>query len=122
MSLILAHPEVARVSCADCQAWAYNDDWTRTKRLGRDVPRPPGSPTPCGTCPKIPASAPERTPEHAIELTTQNWQAYRHYLECRAVGQFPDDPIVRRTARVVRGVYDEIDRSNVERILSRLNG
>jgi hypothetical protein len=30
--------------------------------------------------------------------------AYLHYLECKAVGQFPDDPIVRRTARICAAI------------------
>lgn len=67
-------------------------------------------PTPCQECPKIPVGAPQKTREHAIELSDKNYQAWQHYLECRAVGKFPDDPIVRRNARVLRDVYDEYEK------------
>jgi hypothetical protein len=29
-----------------------------------------------------------------------------HYQECRAVGQFPDDAIVRRNAAIIRAATD----------------
>jgi len=33
-------------------------------------------------------------------------QCYRHYRECKAVGSFPDDPVVRRNAAAIRDVEE----------------
>jgi hypothetical protein len=35
-------------------------------------------------------------------LSGRNLRAYVHYRECRAVGRFPDDAIVRKNARLIR--------------------
>ena len=43
-------------------------------------------------------------------MTERYFLALRHYLECRAVGVFPDDPIVRRNAVIFRRIYDETER------------
>lgn len=90
-------------SCADCARWLYKDDGAVLTR-GRErvpVPRPPGTPTPCHECPKVPADAPARTREHAVEPSEGSWRVWRHYRECKAVAwQVPEaaDPIVRRHA------------------------
>lgn len=61
---------------------------------------------PCYSCPKIPEHGDGARPGLAVELTDRNWEAYSHYLECKAVGSFPDDPIVRRNAAIIRSVED----------------
>ncbi len=104
----MTDPEWGR-SCSDCVKWVFDDGGKVSMRAGLPVLRPKGSPTPCQKCPKIPASVPEKIRENAIELSDKNAQAWQHYLECRAVGAFPDDPIVRRNARILRDVYDERD-------------
>ena len=73
--------------------------------LGRDGEpdeRFDACPPPCRTergCPK-------GTPENPKTLWTATETCYEHYLECRAVGEFPDDSIVRRNARVIRELED----------------
>ncbi len=67
-----------------------------------------GQKTPCIWCPKIPAGDPH-SPSSAIELTEENFLAYLHYQECKAVGEFPSDPIVRRNAALIRRVEDLAD-------------
>jgi len=81
LRLQLFHPEVAAVSCEECKAWIYTSDWKRAKRGGKDVPRAPGLPTPCGSCPK-------KSPENAkrIELTTRNLALVRRWKQVRATG------------------------------------
>lgn len=37
-------------------------------------------------------------------------EAYQHYQSCKSVGIFPDDPIVRRTATIVRALEDMAER------------
>lgn len=92
------------------------------KRLGR---RPARSKTPCRYCPKIPDGKDPR-PENAVEVSEKNLAAYGHYLECKAVGAFPPDPIVRRNAAVIRGVEEAVGRVRDARmqlsVLTRLQG
>lgn len=68
-----------------------------------------GGKPPCRSCPKVPKDAP-KVPESAVELSVRNLRAVSHYWECRAVNSFPDDPIVRRNAAIIRRVEDEYDR------------
>ena len=120
MRVLLLHPEWSR-SCADCAKWLYDESGTVTKRAGLPVVRPPNVPTPCTSCAKIPhGENPVR--ENAIELTERNAAAYRHYLECRAVGEWPDDPIVRRTARICRSIHDEFDKVPLYRLIAAVMG
>lgn len=118
--LQLRHPLFAALSCGDCKKWLYDDDGRPTMRNNYPLPsvpmaRPEGKPTPCYKCPKFggDVSPSERTPENGATrtLSEKNSQVVRHYLECRAVGQFPDDPLVRRHAMLLRSVEDaEADR------------
>ena len=112
-----------------CEKWLYESDGAVTKR--RDgkggwvpIPRPkragglPGK-TPCETCPKIPRDS-IKDRHHAIEMTAESRQVLEHYLRCRAVGKFPDDPLVMRDAAVIRSVFDACerdDRARFERLL-----
>lgn len=130
MRLVLLHPEVATRSCADCVKYVYDDRpegfGKRVARRGLPVLRPKGAPTPCSWCPKQPADVPdwERTPGTAQDLSERNWQAYRHYLECKAVGHFPDDPIVRRNAMVIAAaekVEERIAQLNAAALSGRLS-
>jgi len=105
--LTILHPEVAHRDCQDCEAFVYDEKTgERMKSRGEPVRRPVGNLPPCRTrangCPK-------GTPEQSRALTDQNWQAYQHYSECRAVGQFPDDPIVRRNAAIIRQASDSAE-------------
>jgi hypothetical protein len=77
--LQLYHPAVAAVSCEHCKAWIYDKDWKRAQRGGRDAPRPPGTKTPCGICPK-------KSPEHAklLKLTRRNELLVRRYRQVQA--------------------------------------
>lgn len=49
-------------------------------------------------------------PENAVELSEANKLAVLHWRECKAVGEFPDDELVRRHAAVIQSVYDEFHR------------
>jgi hypothetical protein len=101
---------VASRSCGDCQTFLYMDSPERFApephtRGGKPMRRPAGSRTPCSYCPKQPGDVPDRkrSPETAVELTPRNWLAYRHYRECKAVGEFPADDLVRRDAAIIAG-------------------
>jgi hypothetical protein len=45
------------------------------------------------------------TPLDAIDPSESHRTAVYHYLECRAVNQFPDDGWVRRTAMILHPVF-----------------
>jgi hypothetical protein len=114
----MLHPVVAARSCDDCRKWLYADkpdDFARkpVERNGKVVARPPGTRLACSYCPKQPAAVPERErrPETAVELSEKNWLAWQFYRECRAVNQFPDDPIVRRCAGIIRTAEDAAERT-----------
>jgi hypothetical protein len=53
-------------------------------------------------------------------LNDINREAYRHYSECRATGSFPDDPIVRRNAALIRAQEDQAAQHDATRLLSQL--
>lgn len=106
--LLKRHPEVATRDCRLCQKWIFDEE-TGLRTLDRDgkpEPRFFACPPPCQTdrgCPK-------GTPEKSRSLNKRNEQCYQHYCECRAVGQFPDEPVVRRNAAIIREVEDRVDR------------
>lgn len=75
---------------------------------------------PCETCPKVPKTAPVKSPYAAEELDERGWAAYRHYRECKAVGQFPDDDVVRVVAGVISEAHREAERMDDERRFNRL--
>ncbi len=77
------------------------EEWP--KGSGQPMPRPKGTFPPCGYGP---TRCPKGSPTAGRELTPENQLAYLHYLECRAVGVFPDDPVVRRNAALIRSVED----------------
>ena len=108
--MALYHPEVP--SCRDCQKWMYDRDWRRIEKWRRTdeglkrlpIARSPGHPLPCGTCPK--SGPQDGRPHPEKELSWRNQRCFLHYLECKATGSFPDDPIVRRNAGLIRSVED----------------
>ena len=107
--LLLNWPQVASRDCRHCQQFAYDEatgqPCRNRAREGELVPRPAGNLPPCRIegvgCPK-------GTPDQQNSLNERNRQAYRHYLECRATGNFPDDPIVRRNAVLIRAEEDRV--------------
>jgi hypothetical protein len=72
------------------------DEQTGRRQTWRGEPyrRPAGTGPPCRLCPK-------QGPHKGVALTPANARAVEHYRECAATGQFPDDPIVRRTAAII---------------------
>jgi hypothetical protein len=88
-----------------CQKFVWNEETGRPvehpRGSGLFLARPPGNRPPCRMAG---VGCLKGTPEESRELTNANRAAWRHYRECRAVGQFPDDPIVRRNAAIIREV------------------
>ena len=68
---------------------------------------------PCARCPKIPLGV-RPHPGNAVEISDRNWKAFVHWQECKATGHWPNDPIVRRHARLIQGVVDSVKESRDE--------
>jgi hypothetical protein len=119
--LQLEAPALAARPCEVCERFMHDDDpkrgWASRPTRGRDgkpVPRVKGTVPPCYRCPKFdPDTPPERRNPRAgrkAELSERGRRVLAHYQECRAVGRFPDDPLVQYHAGLVRQVEDAHDR------------
>jgi hypothetical protein len=105
--LILFHRPVATRDCSDCLLHIYNEETGKREEFrGGPVKRIKASPPPCRTA----KGCAKGTPESPNTLSRKNLLAYEHYQECKAVGAFPDDAIVRRNARVIRELEDAAER------------
>lgn len=120
MELETFHPHVASRSCEACRKFKFNDEikegrWVFAKEptdfRGKPLPRYDGDNPPCEKdrdgCPKGHWSAP-------VEISLKNQLAWQHYRECKAVCQFPDDPIVRLHAGIIAEI--ESQKQRVEEI------
>ena len=95
--------KIARRNCDDCKAYFYNEETglpiisnvtgLKEKRSGVTM---------CQT----PEGCPKGTPENPKTLNNANGWAWRHYRDCAAVGQFPDDPIVKRNASIIKAAIE----------------
>lgn len=116
MILELYHPQVARRDCAHCQKFHYDEDTglpvkdERGGAIGDGTHLYRRGPTPCRTA----KGCPKGTPEDPATLNARNREAYRHYLECKAVGNFPGDSIVRRNAGIIRSIEESHRRLQAE--------
>lgn len=66
---------------------------------------------------------PKGTPDKQRTLNEANRTCFEHYKECKAVGQFPNDPVVRRNAAVIRDVeerYEQIRKTQQHNDLVQL--
>jgi hypothetical protein len=109
--LLLTAPTVASRNCEHCQMYVYDETTGRPyenpSRSGKLVVRPKGTHPPCRIAG---VGCPKGTPENPRALSRANRAAWRHYRECRATGHFPDDPLVRRNAAIIRDVEDAFER------------
>lgn len=94
------HPEVATRDCADCLRHVYDEaTGERVLHRGRPVPRPAGTDAPC----RLPhVGCPKGSPEDSRSLDPRDLRVWLFDLECRAVGRFPQDPLVARHAALIR--------------------
>ena len=103
VSLSILHPEIVSMDCGLCEKFRTDDNWNFTK--GRDGKRELRLVN-CGDDFKAPCRNPKKgcpkgTPDNPRTLSSDNELCYEHFKECRAVNQFPDDPIVRRNAAII---------------------
>lgn len=115
----MSSPQLALRSCEDCRAWLYDlqTGLPIIDRKGNKQPRK--TPTPCelSGCPKGHWRAP-------IELSEMNQRAFLHWQECDAIGSWPDDPVVRKNAAIIKHIVSraEADLRNAKLQLSILSG
>lgn len=99
MRLLIEYPAIAFRDCGHCQLYHYDEETGQPYegRDGQPARRHKGCPPPC----RNHIGCPKGTPENSKALSPKNQQAYEHYRECKAVGQFPDDATVRRNAAII---------------------
>lgn len=108
--VILAHrhPVFDQRKCSDCKKWWYDDETGNVKKKnGKLIKRPDWTVLLC----KTHDGCPRGTPEKQKGLTQKNRRAWKHYQECKAVGRFPDDPIVRRNAHIIERALKAVGKS-----------
>lgn len=109
--ILLLHPNVATRDCGHCAEWLYDEETGQVNERGGQPVKRGIALTPCRLrgigCAK-------GTPENPKTLSLKNRRTYQHYLECRATNHFPDDPIVRNHAVVIRMVEDSVARQHQE--------
>jgi len=100
--LLWARPEIAKLDCNECFKFLYDIETGKPEQWrGKPARRPRSVPPPCKKCPK-------QGPDKHATLTLANMECVQHYLECKAIGQFPDDPLVRRHAAILQMVEREV--------------
>ena len=121
--LQLLHPEVADRDCDHCLKYLYDEKTGEPiksrKKDGSLRKRDSSCPSPCRTS----VGCKKGTPENSRALNRTNREAWEHYQECRAVGAFPDDPVVRRNAALIREaeqIHERIRDENFRETLIRV--
>lgn len=105
--IAIAYPHLDRVSCADCKYWWFDINDGEFCKRGDVYLKRDGHP-PCDIGVKCPVG--HWTQEK--RLSEKNREAFRHYMLCRKAGVFPDDPIVRRNARIISEVIEKCQRKS----------
>ena len=109
--IILAakHPKIASRSCGDCIKYWYNEKTGQPTMEGPADNRRPMLRDGVPMC-RTQTGCPKGTPEQSKELSANNKWALRHHQQCKAVGQFPDDPIVRESAEIIERAMRSISK------------
>lgn len=84
-------------TCAQCQQFLFDPETGEFETDDLDGSRIPRFTEAVLAC-QTEEGCPNGTPDAPRSLSERNFMALRHYQQCRSVGSFPDDPIVRRNA------------------------
>ncbi len=88
-------------TCSLCQQFLFDPErgeFELDDETGERIPRFEEAILACQTH----EGCPNGTPDKPLSLSRKNRQAFKHYQECVAVSHFPDDPIVRQNAAIIR--------------------
>lgn len=107
--MLLELPKLARLDCRFCLEHEINEEtWEVEKddRTGEPLKRlgPQYAPCRMHAAGKRTKGCPKGTPEEPLTLSHQNEIAYQFHAECKATGEFPPDPLVRRRAVIIEDV------------------
>lgn len=96
--LVSRFPWFAKVSCDTCRKYWFNPlSGKFTAFVADGKPAEREGQVLCETHTKCPVGHYSKQKR----LTAKNRLAFQHYLECKATGSFPDDPIVSRNAEII---------------------
>jgi hypothetical protein len=96
--LFVKNPKLAKRSCDECRKYWYDENGERVTYNGKYIERVDESPVACDTTFGCLAGH----YLNQLRLTPVNKMAYLHFQDCQATGNFPDDPIVARNARIIK--------------------
>jgi hypothetical protein len=97
-------PEIAKIDCDDCFLHVYDLEKGKPELWRGQPAKRRGVPPPCKQkCPK-------RGPDEFSTLLPINEECVQHYMECTATGSFPDDPLVKRHAAILRNIEREVEK------------
>lgn len=113
--LYLTNPRLALRPCTLCKKLWYNEETGLPIIMGNDKPLKRYGPTLCET----PEGCLKGTPENQKSLNLANRWAWQHYRECEAIGQFPDDPLVRKNAKLILAVLRKVQKKHEAAALAR---
>lgn len=108
--MLILHPQMAHVDCGFCQEYLVNLETGQPEKqatgqpIRRNLQRNPPA------CRVRGQGCVKGTPEKPLTLSRKNLRAYRHYLRCRALGNWPDDSLVRRNAGIIMEAETEAER------------
>lgn len=100
------YPNTARLSCEDCQKWWVDPLSGEYVEVGKGRLERGTAPLLCNTKDGCPAGKPGQQ----RRLSPRNKLAYQHYLECEATGNFPDDCIVAKNAKIIKSAIERVER------------
>ena len=119
MRLLVAHPQVAFRDCGHCLKFDYDEETGKPQQWrGQDMPRTPGKKfaAPC----RSGKGCAKGTPEEPKTLSDRNWRAYLFHQQCKAVGRWPDDPIVLANAATIAPIVEAQEKIENQRLLLQL--
>lgn len=117
----MLEPQLAERDCQHCLKYHY-DEKTGKPTMHHGRPQIRQGPAPC----RQPAGCPKGTAENPIVLWPRHYATLAHYDQCKAVGKWPDDPIVLRNAAIIHAIEEAIavrtQATNQQIMLSMIGG
>lgn len=95
--LLREFPMLAKRTCDECKLYWLDAKGAYTYEGKERLLRPATCKVPC----ECPSGCPVGHFTRQNRLSAANCKALDHYIECRAVGVFPSDAIVRRNAAII---------------------